>query len=311
MSDKKGVFDIKKANESITKYAPEISFWVAAILILAGEIRVLDVVFTLTGSWFLAASALGVSGVMFFVWKNNWQYPIATTIQTNISLVGMVVSLGIAVWIGGLDYYVQAGILPANLDAPATVINSLIYGTVGNIVSLLLYWYKDPRVESIRAKINGEEEFKWLEESTNRANTMLDKVIPLMDKYQGMVKKYGKRAADDMLIKAGIDPETFKNIIDALEDKTGKDLNGDGRIGRVSYAAPTIRPESLREDRPEPKWTIEKLVDLSGFTVEQMRKEYTNFQEFKRLCVENGVPENQIGQLWGKVGNFQNRPGSK
>lgn len=279
MSGKKGVFDIKKRREDISKYAPEISFWVASILIVLGEIRVYDVVYKLTSSVFLAVSALSVSGVLFFIWKNNWQYPIATDMQKNISLLGMIASLGIAIWIGGLDYYISSGLLPSNLNGGNTIINTLIYGTAANIVGLLLYWYRDPRVESIRAKYVGDEEFKWLEESTERANTMLDKVIPLMDRYQSMVKRFGKRAADDMLLKAGIDPETFQNIIEALEDKTGKDINKDGRIGaaKPNNPQPARRVEDeARTNGQFPVWKLPDFLNELGITREQAEKVLAN-----------------------------------
>lgn len=312
MSGKKGVFDIKKRREDISKYAPEISFWVASILIILGEVRVYDVVYRLTNSYFLASCALSVTGLLFFIWKNNWQYPIATDFQKNISLVGMIASLGVAVWIGGLDYYISSGILPSNLNGGNTIINTLIYGTAANIVGLLLYWYRDPRVESIRAKIVGDEEFKWLEESTERANTMLDKVIPLMDRYQGMVKRFGKRAADDMLLKAGIDPETFQNIIEALEDKTGKDINKDGHVGKPNKSSnnsnsnrpnDSQKPQDERKERPATDFSTQDVLAKIGMTLDQAQVKYggKRYEDFANDCSRAFGSEHIDGKNMRKV----------
>lgn len=247
----------KKSNEAsqwLKDNAPHLLFWVAAVILVLFDLRVLDVVYRLTNkSALLAAGAIFTTALMFFVWKTAFQYTLASKTQTNLASVGMVLSLLASAIFGGMDYFVAGG-LKINTGADKFGPVDLIFWgipilSVVHVVMGLLYWYLDPVVSAERRRKEADDDHKFTQDEMTHAQELLGKQQAIISDYVTMAQKYGKEAALQQLDILGIDPAPFEKIEIPSMTENEAPQTGHGQSQQSAMTAPqpsmTILPQPL------------------------------------------------------------------
>lgn len=223
----------KKKSDDLSKYlqenAPSIAFWVAALILITFDIHVVDVMWNITSSYLLAAGSLFSTGVMFFVWKNNFQYTLSSRTQVFMSTVGMVISLGASAVFGGMDFFVKAGL---SIDTGAQTLGSkdlILWGvpilSITHVVMLLLYWYLDPVVSADRKIREADDDAQFAEREMVHAENLLSRSTSVFATFAGLANTYGREAAIKQLENLGLDRALFENV--EIEEKPA--MTGHGK----------------------------------------------------------------------------------
>lgn len=210
----------KKSNEAsawLKDNAPHIAFWVASVILVLFDLRVLDVVYKLTNkSPLLAAGSLFTTALMFFIWKTAFQYTLASRTQATLASVGMALSLIASAVFGGMDYFVKGGL---NIDTGAAdfgPIDMIFWGipilSVIHVVMLLSYWYIDPVVSAERKRKEADDDHKFTQDEMTHAGELLTKQEKIISDYVAIAQKYGREAALQQLDILGIDRVAFEKI---------------------------------------------------------------------------------------------------
>lgn len=216
-----------EASEFMKENAPSIAFWVASVILIMFDARVLDVVYRLTNkSVLLSIGALFATALMFFIWKNNFQYTLSSKMQTTLSSIGMVLSLLASAVFGGMDYFVRGGL---KIDAGVNTFDAvdlIFWGipvlSVAHVVMLLWYWYVDPRVAAERKKKEADDDHKFAQDEMTHASQLLSSQKSLISQFVTMAQTYGKEAALKQLDLLGIDRVPFEDLeIPSMTENAG------------------------------------------------------------------------------------------
>jgi len=242
----------KKAEEtgtSLKKNAPTVAFWVASVMLVVFEVRVIDVVYTLTKSPLLAGSSLFATGFMFFIWKNSFQYTLADSKQVTMASVGMAISLLASSVFGGMDFFVKGGLVVDTGADKFGPVELLSWGipilSVIHVVMLLLYWYLDPVVSAERKKQVADDDAKFAQEEMSHADSLLTTRMTLIGTFTGIAQRFGKQAALDQLDALGIDRSAFLGV--EVPDYVPPALPAN--IGHGSLEKPTPPPSMTVHDQ--------------------------------------------------------------
>lgn len=225
------------ANEFLKDNAPGIAFWVASIILILFDARVLDVVYRLTNkSVLLAVGSLFATALMFFIWKNAFQYTLASKTQTTLASVGMALSLLASAVFGGMDYFVRGGLkINAGVDT-FDAVDLIFWGipvlSVLHVVMLLWYWYVDPQVAAARRKKQADDDHTFTQQEMTHAKELLEKQTGIIADYVSMAQQYGKQAALQQIDLLGLDRAAFENI-------EIPPVSGHGQSPASSMTAPT------------------------------------------------------------------------
>lgn len=242
----------KEASDFMKENAPSIAFWVASVILIMFDARVLDVVYRLTNnSVLLSVGALFATALMFFIWKNNFQYTLSSKMQTTLSSIGMVLSLLASAVFGGMDYFVRGGL---KIDAGVNTFDAvdlIFWGipvlSVVHVVMLLWYWYVDPRVAAERKKKEADDDHKFAQDEMTHASQLLSSQKSLISQFVTMAQTYGKEAALKQLDLLGIDRVPFED----LEIPSMTETDGHGSAKPVHDQPPMTAPSSLYEAMQE------------------------------------------------------------
>lgn len=209
----------KKSNEAseyLKENAPAIAFWVASVILVMFDARVLDVVYQLTKNVLLATGSLFATALMFFVWKNAFQYTLASKTQSALASVGMALSLLASAVFGGMDYFVRGGLKIDSGVETFDGVDLIFWGipvlSVLHVVMLLWYWYADPKVSAERNKKKADDDHKFASDEMEHATELLGKQAVIIERFMVMAQKYGKEAALNQLDMLGIDRAPFEEI---------------------------------------------------------------------------------------------------
>ena len=209
----------KKSNEAgefLKENAPAIAFWVASIILILFDARVLDVVYRLTESVLLAGGSLFATALMFFIWKNAFQYTLASKTQATLASIGMAISLLASAVFGGMDYFVRGGL---KIDAGVETfdgVDLIFWGipvlSVLHVIMLLWYWYADPKVSAERKKKQADDDHAFTKQEMSHAKELLEKQTTIIADYVAMARQYGKDAALQQIDTLGLDRAPFESI---------------------------------------------------------------------------------------------------
>lgn len=210
----------KKSNEFsqwLKENAPALAFWVASVILILFDLRVLDVVYNLTDkSVLLAVGAIFTTALMFFVWKNSFQYTLASKTQTSFASVGMALSLLATAVFGGMDYFVRGGLKIGTGGSEFSAVDLIFWGipvlSIIHVVMLLAYWYFDPVVAAERKRREADDDHKFTEREMKHAGDLLEKQTAILSQFVVMAQTYGKKAALDQLDILGIERAPFEGI---------------------------------------------------------------------------------------------------
>lgn len=197
--------------------APTLAFWVASIIIILFDLRVMDVVYTLTnGNWLLVIGSIFATGFMFFVWKNSFQYTLASISQVRMATFGMAISLLAAAIFGGMDYFVRGGLEVDLGEQVFDAVDLVFWGipvlSTIHVVMLLLYWYLDPVVTADRKRREADDDHQFAENEMKHASELLQRSTKLQSDFVEMVNKYGREAALMQVELLGMDRKQFESI---------------------------------------------------------------------------------------------------
>lgn len=210
----------KKSNEAsqwMKDNAPHIAFWVASVILVLFDIRVLDVVYRLTNqSPLLAGGSLFATALMFFIWKTAFQYTLSSKTQSTLASVGMALSLLASAVYGGMDYFVKGGLTIDTGAGEFGAVDLVFWGipilSVVHVIMLLAYWYLDPVVSAERNRKEADDDHAFTAREMKHAKELLEKQKGIIEEYVSTAQKYGKQAALQQLDLLGIDRAAFENI---------------------------------------------------------------------------------------------------
>lgn len=154
MSDNKksvaGLLESKREDSFWQKWivnnAPLIMAIFANFVVVVSDIRVYDVIYTLTLSWWKALAASLACAVPFMIWEIAWSYNHTTDSWRTVSLLMAGFAFGTSIVLGVADYIGVTGVYTDYLLG-GVVIATGIHTVIG-----FLYYYNDPDVARSRRK---------------------------------------------------------------------------------------------------------------------------------------------------------------
>ncbi len=263
-----------EVSDQLKENAPAIAFWVASIILILFDARVLDVVYRLTGnSVLLAVGSLFATALMFFIWKNGFQYTLASKTQTTLASIGMALSLIASAVFGGMDYFVRGGL---EVDAGVGTfgaVDLIFWGipvlSVTHVIMLLWYWYADPKVSADRKKKQADDDHAFAEGEMTHATELLKKQAIITERFIVMARTFGKHAALAQLDMLGIDRAPFETI--EIPPAAG---HGDPAM---TGAQPSMTTPSLPAGNPTSLYDAVRhgIADAQGVTRDQLQDPLT------------------------------------
>lgn len=263
-----------EASQWLKENAPAVTFWMASIILVLFDARVLDVVYRLTeNSVLLAVGALFTTALMFFIWKNAFQYTLANKMQTNLSAVGMALSLLASAVFGGMDYFVRGGLKFDTGAEKFTAVDLIFWGipvlSVVHVIMLLWYWYADPKVASERKRKQADDDHLFTQQEMGHAKELLEKQTGIIADYVAMAQQYGKQAALQQIELLGLDRAAFENI-EIPPISRGH--------GQPSVPSMTMPPVSMTEEqKPDSFYDAMRqgIADAQGVHINQLKDPVT------------------------------------
>lgn len=132
--------------DKIVANAPLLMAIFANFVVLVAEIRVFDVMYVLTGSWWKALSASLACAVPFVLWEVVWQYNHTTDGWRTTSLVMAGVAFATSIVLGVADFLNFTG------EWADFLLGAVVVLTGAHTVVGLFYYYNDPDVARRRRK---------------------------------------------------------------------------------------------------------------------------------------------------------------
>jgi hypothetical protein len=130
----------------IVNNAPRIMAIFANAMVIFADVRVYDVMYKLTGSWWKALSASAACAIPFILWEIAWQYNSTTDGWRKVSLMMAGIAFVTSIFLGVADF-LQFDQTWANWLLGGVVVVTGVHTVVG-----LLYAYNDPDVARKRRK---------------------------------------------------------------------------------------------------------------------------------------------------------------
>ena len=191
MSEKKIADFIQKNHgdgwfhEKVVANAPVLMAVFANFVVLVAEIRVFDVMYILTGSWWKALSASLACAVPFVLWEIAWQYNHTTEEWRTASLIMAGIAFVTSVFLGVADFLNFTGEYWANFLLGGVVVLTGVHTVVG-----LLYYYNDPDVARARRKSQAMAAMADQELNAQVAESLLQSGSSLMNVIRDLEGKY-------------------------------------------------------------------------------------------------------------------------
>ena len=214
-----------KARQNSIHRVPQVALWVANLLVLSLDYRVVEAIYALTGNFMLALFALFTSGLMFVLWFDVlYQYLLANEWQGRIALAFSAASLVSAGVFAFLDYGISAGfgvdkIMPVEVNM---LFAGMVVMTVLNGIGLFAWYILDDQVKrkSTVERERADNDFE--AEKLEDAGSMLAKAGEVLEIQSRLEARFGKEAVSEMM-----------SVLSGLENALGVDLDGDGKVGSV------------------------------------------------------------------------------
>lgn len=211
-------------SEWLKENAPALAVVAGNLLLMAGEYRVFDFVFSTTGEVWKGLFAVLATFVPFVLWEVAWQHPKGTTFMQALAIGGMFISLLLGAGVGVADFIQVDG---RTID-PAFLLGALAISLTVHAVGFLLYFYSHPDIEAERAQAKTEAQIKLAEANAERAQKLLFVSRDVISQRRKLEEEFG---ADEV-----------KQMLDSL---TGKRRTANAQPTRA-YAA-DVKPTELAD----------------------------------------------------------------
>jgi hypothetical protein len=237
----------QKRRDSIHN-VPKIALWVANILVLSLDYRVVEAVYQLTDNIMLSIFALFTSGMMFILWFDVlYRYLLKNDKQNYISIAFSGLSLVSAGVFAFLDYGLSAGygvekVLPVEANL---LFAGMVILTIANGAGLFAWYIFDDQVERKSKVEKNRADNDFDAETIEEADKLLEKAGVVLQRKEAMEKRFGKEAVGEIM-----------DMLSGIEDLLGVDLNNDGKIGNrpqmTANASDTSAALQLKEAPRDP-----------------------------------------------------------
>lgn len=203
--------------ENIVNNAPMIVAIFANFVVVVADIRVFDVIYNLTGSWWKALSASLACAVPFLMWEIAWQYNHTTDNWRTTSLGMAGLAFATSIVLGVADFLNFTAGYWENILLGGVVVLTGVHTVVG-----FLYYYNDPDVARKRRKSQALAKMMDNELNAEVAETLLMQGSNLLDIVGKLEGKYS--------------PEEVEGILNILQGK--------------KQSAPTAKKQQPRQLQP-------------------------------------------------------------
>lgn len=176
--------DKKSAWDSVVENAPLIMAVFSNFIVIVADVRVYDVMYRLTGSWWKALLSSLACAIPFIIWEIAWQYNHTTEGWRFASLSMAGLAFATSLFLGVADYLQFTGAWTDWLLG-GVVVATGVHGVVG-----LLYYYNDPDVARRRHKAQAEAMMLDQQENTAVTRGLLESGRTLLGLIEELEKQY-------------------------------------------------------------------------------------------------------------------------
>lgn len=180
--------------EYVISNAPTLMAIFANFVVLIAEVRVYDVMYNLTGSWWKALSASFACAVPFILWEVAWQYNHTTDSWRTASLAMAGLAFVTSILLGVADFLNFTGEYWSNFLLGGVVVLTGIHTVVG-----FLYYYNDPDVARKRRKAQALAAMADHETNAQVAESLLQSGSTLMNAIRQLEGQYSPEEVEAML----------------------------------------------------------------------------------------------------------------
>lgn len=231
--------------ENVVGNAPLIVAIFANFVVIVADVRVYDVIFNITGSWWKALSASFACAVPFLMWEIAWQYNHTSDNWRTTSLGMAGLAFVTSLVLGVADFLQFEEGYWTNILLGGVIVLTGLHTIVG-----FLYYYNDPDVARKRRKAQALAKMMDNELNAEVAETLLMQGSNLLDIVGRLEGKYS--------------PDEVEGILNILQGKkqaapTAKRNNQQQKPQAKSYQSPmtanasdTVEPPKIVE-RPNPQ----------------------------------------------------------
>lgn len=199
MADKK-ISDLLNKNkgnwfeDNVVANAPLIMAIFANFVVIVADVRVYEVVYRLTGSWWKALSSSLACAIPFIIWEIAWQYNHTTEGWRKWSLAMAGLAFVTSIFLGVADFLNFQGEYWTNILLGGVVITTGIHTVFG-----FLYYYNDPDVARRRRKAQALGEMQDNELNAKVAETLLQQGKGILNTIRELERNYTPEEVEDML----------------------------------------------------------------------------------------------------------------
>lgn len=211
--------------ENIVSRAPIIVAIFANFVVVVADVRVYDVIFAMTASWWKALSASLACAIPFVMWEIAWQYNHTTDNWRTTSLLMAGLAFATSIVLGVADFIGLTGGNWADIFLASVVILTGIHTVVG-----FLYYYNDPDVARRRRKAQALAKMADNETNAEVARVLLEQGNSLLKIVSDLERNYS--------------PDEVEAIMNILNGKRGKDKPSAAKPMRHQFASESKTPEN-------------------------------------------------------------------
>lgn len=216
--------------ENVVNNAPVIVAIFANFVVIVADVRVYDVIYNITGSWWKALSASFACAVPFLMWEIAWQYNHTSDSwrTTSLGMAGLAfvtsLVLGVADFLNFQEGYWT------NILLGGVIVLTGVHTIVG-----FLYYYNDPDVARKRRKAQALAKMLDNELNAEVAETLLMQGSNLLDIVGKLEGKYS--------------PDEVEGILNILQGK--------------KQTAPTAKRNAQPQQKPKTQPQMPMVVNAS------------------------------------------------
>lgn len=220
----------------VVNNAPFIMAVFANFVVIVSDIRVYDVIYTLTQSWWKALGSSLACAVPFMIWEIAWSYNHTTDSWRTVSLLMAGFAFATSIVLGVADYIGVSGVYTSYLLG-GVVVATGIHTVIG-----FLYYYNDPDVARARRKAQALGKMQDQELNAQVAKNLLESG-------RGVLNVIGQLERD-------FDPDDVARVLAILTaEKSGKPSQSrqfkPANNTANNYAADTQKAELAKKENPQ------------------------------------------------------------
>lgn len=201
MNDKRKITDLLEESkgegwfqENIVSHAPVIMAIFANFVVIVADVRVYDVIYRLTGSWWKALSSSLACAIPFILWEIAWQYNHTTDTWRKWSLGMAGLAFATSLFLGVADFLNFTGEFWTNVLLGCVVVFTGLHTVVG-----FLYYYNDPDVARRRRKAQNLAEMLDNQMNAETAEALLAHGSNVLAMIEQLEKRYSPEEVEGIM----------------------------------------------------------------------------------------------------------------